>query len=82
MTEDVNHFLLQCIDFQEHWEVFVTPLLGKSMILSVVNLLQNECFYDLIWVVCSKNKKRFIGCMWHFSLSNRTTLIVYSDSPE
>ena len=49
MIEDVDHFLLQCIDVQEHWEVLVTALFCKSMIVSVVNVLQNECFFDLVW---------------------------------
>ena len=57
MTEDVDIFWLQCIVFQEHWKVLVTALLGKIMIMSVVNLLQNEYFYDLILRYVQKTER-------------------------
>ena len=47
--DSVEHFLLQCIDFQDHWLRLVECLLKKDLQVSAVNLLKNECFYNDIW---------------------------------
>ena len=55
--DSVDHYLLQCIDFQDHWLRLVELLLEKGFQVSAINLLKNVCFYNEIWEYVKLTKK-------------------------
>jgi hypothetical protein len=49
IREDVQHFLLDCLDFQVFQDKLIKAVLDRKMVVSLETLLKNQCFFDLVW---------------------------------
>ena len=49
IKEDVSHFLLDCIDFQELQQIIIDKFLNEGSLITLEALLGDKKWYDDVW---------------------------------
>ena len=56
VKEDVEHYLLNCIEFINHQEIMINEMVKENVNVTLVNLLKNK-FEDKIFMYIINTKK-------------------------